>query len=180
MIGFWIRKWEFTVALICDLFGPIDEGLERQVFWFSDSPRAQIELCLLTDTRGMPWVDDRSDTVSAARRVCVADAATLFSANLDGKALVLFVAGHGRWLSLNHSLLLFGREGAGQEASPSAGVIDSQAVKAAESGGVRGYDAPIPHGSHHHRRNLRILDRLMNSEPNATFVAINFNLVKLP
>ena len=30
------------------------------------------------------------------------------------------------WLSLNHALLLIGREAAGREASPSAGVIDSR------------------------------------------------------
>ena len=48
----------------------------------------------------------------------------------------------GVWESINHHLVMRDRERVGREASPTAGVLDSQSVKTTEAGGPRGGACP--------------------------------------
>src|ERR1035437_1788044 len=69
----------------------------------------------------------------------------------------------GIFASLNYTLVMASREAAGREASPMAGVIDSQSVKTTESGGPRGFDAG---------KNMKVRKRPIGTDAQGNLVGV--------
>ena len=81
------------------------------------------------------------DALRADDRLPVAASAHEFPALHHGAAVLLRLARRRHLAADQPSSAAGAREAMGREASPSAGVIDSQSVKTTEAGGPRGYDA---------------------------------------
>ena len=81
------------------------------------------------------------DLFHRSERLPVAVVTEGVSALYDGATVFYRWRDDRTWQKINHHLVMMAREADGREASPTAGVIDSQSIKTTEAGGPRGFDA---------------------------------------
>src|SRR5437667_2949826 len=106
-------------------------------FWSLLAPPSLTPGCSSDRLFSIKW-----ETFAPTRRRCSLAQTTSFSSRLPPlRENIQDRCDATIWQTINHFLVMRTREAAGREASPTAGVLDSQSVKTTEAAGPRGYDA---------------------------------------